>query len=68
VGLITTAAEADAIVAKGDADLVAFARTALDEPNWPIHAAKELGVRGHDLWPTQARYRIPGWELALGRA
>ncbi len=67
VGLITTAAEAEAIIAKGDADLVAFARTALDEPNWPIHAAKELGVEGHDLWPTQARYRIPGWEQALGR-
>jgi 2,4-dienoyl-CoA reductase-like NADH-dependent reductase (Old Yellow Enzyme family) len=67
VGLITKAVEAEAIVAKGDADLVAFARTALDEPNWPIHAAKQLGLRGHDLWPLQARYRIPGWEQALGR-
>jgi 2,4-dienoyl-CoA reductase-like NADH-dependent reductase (Old Yellow Enzyme family) len=68
VGLITEAADAEAVVAKGDADLVALARTALDDPNWPIHAAKELNIQGHDLWPIQARYRIPGWEQALARA
>jgi 2,4-dienoyl-CoA reductase-like NADH-dependent reductase (Old Yellow Enzyme family) len=67
VGLITDARDAEAIVARGDADLVAFARTALDDPNWPIHAAKALHADGHDLWPLQARYRIPGWEQALGR-
>jgi 2,4-dienoyl-CoA reductase-like NADH-dependent reductase (Old Yellow Enzyme family) len=67
VGLITEAADAEAIVANGDADLVALARTALDDPNWPLHAAKALGVAGHDLWPKQAGYRMPGWEQALGR-
>ena len=67
VGLITEPADAEAIVAKGDADLVALARTALDDPNWPIHAARALGVQQDELWPQQARYRIPGWEQALGR-
>ena len=67
VGLITEPADAEAILANGDADLVAFARTALDDPNWPIHAARALGVLGEDLWPLQAGYRIPGWEQALGR-
>ena len=67
VGLITEAADAEAIIVNGDADLVAFARTALDDPNWPIHAARELGVLGEDLWPLQAGYRIPPGEKALGR-
>ncbi len=51
VGLITTAAEADAIVADGRADLVFLARALLRDPYWPLHAARELGV---DLaWPVQ---------------
>jgi len=37
-------AEADAIVAKGQADLVMLARAELDDPHWPFHAAKTLGV------------------------
>lgn len=68
VGLITEPADAEAIVAKGDADLVAFARTALDDPSWPLHAARTLGVKHHDLWPRQERYRIPSWEAVLGKA
>jgi 2,4-dienoyl-CoA reductase-like NADH-dependent reductase (Old Yellow Enzyme family) len=68
VGLITEAQDAEAIIASGDADLVAFARTALADPNWPIHAAKALRVDGRELWPVQARYRIPGWEQALGHS
>ena len=67
VGLITEPADAEAIVAKGDADLVAFARTALDDPSWPIHAARALGAPQDKLWPIQAGYRIPSWEQALGR-
>lgn len=68
VGLITEAKDAEAIVANGDADLVAFARTALDDPNWPIHAARELGLPADEVpWPLQAGYRIPTWDKALGR-
>ena len=44
VGLITEPAQADAIVASGDADLVALARAILRNPRWPWHAAKALGA------------------------
>jgi 2,4-dienoyl-CoA reductase-like NADH-dependent reductase (Old Yellow Enzyme family) len=45
VGLITEPAQAEAIIATGDADLIALARTVLYDPRWPWHAAAELG--GH---------------------
>jgi len=43
VGLITEPVQAEAIVATGDADLIALARTVLYDPRWPWHAAAELG-------------------------
>ncbi len=43
VGLITGFEQAEAIVATGDADLVALARTVLYDARWPWHAAAELG-------------------------
>jgi 2,4-dienoyl-CoA reductase-like NADH-dependent reductase (Old Yellow Enzyme family) len=43
VGLITGFEQAEAIVATGDADLIALARTILYDPRWPWHAAAELG-------------------------
>jgi 2,4-dienoyl-CoA reductase-like NADH-dependent reductase (Old Yellow Enzyme family) len=42
VGLITNAHQAEAIVASGQADLVALARGMLYDPRWPWHAAAEL--------------------------
>lgn len=45
VGLITEFEQAEAIVATGDADLVALARTILYDPRWPWHAAAHLGAR-----------------------
>jgi len=44
VGLITEPAQAQAIVASGDADLVAMARAFLWDPRWPWHAAAALGA------------------------
>ena len=44
VGLITDAAQAEAIVANGDADAVAIARAVLYDPRWPWHAAAALGA------------------------
>jgi 2,4-dienoyl-CoA reductase-like NADH-dependent reductase (Old Yellow Enzyme family) len=61
VGLITNFEQAEAIVATGDADLVALARGILYDPRWPWHAAAELG--GHVDAPNQymrsqpSRYR-----------
>ena len=45
VGLITDAKQAEAIVASGDADLVAMARALLWNPRWPWHAAAALGAQ-----------------------
>jgi 2,4-dienoyl-CoA reductase-like NADH-dependent reductase (Old Yellow Enzyme family) len=51
VGMITEAAQAEAIVAEGRADAVMLARELLRDPYWPLHAARALGqdVR----WPSQ---------------
>jgi 2,4-dienoyl-CoA reductase-like NADH-dependent reductase (Old Yellow Enzyme family) len=51
VGLITKAEQADAIVSRGQADLVLLARELLRDPYWPLHAAELLG---HTVpWPPQ---------------
>lgn len=44
VGLIVTPEQAEHIVATGEADMVALARTMLDDPHWPWHAAQVLGA------------------------
>ena len=51
VGLITTPAEAEAILANGQADVVLLARAFLREPYFPLLAAQELGVAVE--WPAQ---------------
>jgi 2,4-dienoyl-CoA reductase-like NADH-dependent reductase (Old Yellow Enzyme family) len=44
VGLIADPQQAEAIIARGDADQVALARAILDDPRWPWHAAEKLGA------------------------
>lgn len=52
VGLITTAQQAEEVIAGGAADLVALGRALLDDPSFAYHAAMELGVTdAHDLLP-----------------
>ncbi|MDB5511106.1 MAG: oxidoreductase [Enterovirga sp.] len=43
VGLIVTPEQAEEIVASGQADMIALARTIMDEPHWPWNAARVLG-------------------------
>lgn len=51
VGLITEAAQAEQILARGQADAVLMARQLLRDPYWPLRAAAELG---DDItWPEQ---------------
>jgi 2,4-dienoyl-CoA reductase-like NADH-dependent reductase (Old Yellow Enzyme family) len=51
VGMITEAAQADAIIRGGQADVVLLARELLRDPYWPLHAADKLG---HVVpWPPQ---------------
>jgi 2,4-dienoyl-CoA reductase-like NADH-dependent reductase (Old Yellow Enzyme family) len=65
VGLIVDARQAEAIVAEGAADLVAIAREAQDDPNFAIHAARELTAR-YDAYPVQAGPRLASRERLLG--
>ena len=44
VGMITNARQAQAIIERGDADLVAIARESLRDPYFPRTAASELGL------------------------
>lgn len=70
VGMILTPAQAQAIVASGDADQVALARGFLDNPRWGWHAAEALGATAwmppqyervrHTQWPGAALLRPPG--------
>jgi 2,4-dienoyl-CoA reductase-like NADH-dependent reductase (Old Yellow Enzyme family) len=57
VGLITTAAQADEIIRKGQAECVVLARQMLRDPYFPLHAAQELGVKL--AWPVQYSRAAP---------
>ena len=61
VGLILHPRQAEDIVVKGEADIVAVGREALFDPNWPLHAELELGGKTDSVfasWPKQY-----GWWL-----
>ncbi|HXZ12516.1 MAG TPA: NADH:flavin oxidoreductase/NADH oxidase [Candidatus Sulfotelmatobacter sp.] len=51
VGLITSAAQADAILREEKADVVLLAREFLRQPYWPLRVAHELGFPVS--WPAQ---------------
>lgn len=51
VGLITGAVQAEAILSKGQADVICMAREFLRDPYFPLHAAHELGAP--IPWPKQ---------------
>jgi 2,4-dienoyl-CoA reductase-like NADH-dependent reductase (Old Yellow Enzyme family) len=59
VGMITEAAQAEAILVEGKADMIAAARAFLDDPHWGWHAAYELGAE--IVLPPQ--YRRAGLKL-----
>ncbi len=59
VGLITQAEQANTIIRTQQADLVALARELILNPNWPLHAALELGVETpYDMLPEEFAYRL----------
>lgn len=67
VGLITSARDASQIIDTQQADLVALARQALDDPNWPLHAMRELQIPdSYAGWPLQAGYAVRNKDRALG--
>jgi 2,4-dienoyl-CoA reductase-like NADH-dependent reductase (Old Yellow Enzyme family) len=75
VGLITEARQAEGYLRAGSCQLVALAREMMWNPNWPVHAAAELGGDALALLPPsyawwlqrrqEARQRFPtGLEAA----
>jgi 2,4-dienoyl-CoA reductase-like NADH-dependent reductase (Old Yellow Enzyme family) len=67
VGLIVDAAQAEAVVAGGHADLVALAREAQDDPNFAVHAARALTGGSFDSYPVQAGPRLASRAALLDR-
>ena len=67
VGLIVDPKQAEAIVADGQADLVALAREAQDDPNWAVHAARALTGGSYDVYPVQAGPRLASRDRLLAR-
>lgn len=58
VGMITTGAQAEAILVAGDADAIFVGREWLRDPHFALRAAHELGV-SLDYWPEQ--YARAAW-------
>jgi 2,4-dienoyl-CoA reductase-like NADH-dependent reductase (Old Yellow Enzyme family) len=67
VGLLVDAQQAEAVVRSGQADLVAFAREAQDDPNLALHALRELTGGSFDGYPVQAGPRLAGRARLLDR-
>jgi 2,4-dienoyl-CoA reductase-like NADH-dependent reductase (Old Yellow Enzyme family) len=53
VGMITESAQADEIIRQERADIVLLARELLRDPNWPLRAASDLGVKPGPKPPVQ---------------
>lgn len=59
VGFLWDAKHCEDLLVAGEADMIALAREILDDPNWPLHAARELSADdGHAMWPVES-----GWWL-----
>jgi 2,4-dienoyl-CoA reductase-like NADH-dependent reductase (Old Yellow Enzyme family) len=60
VGLIVEPRQAEAIIASGEADMVALARAFIDDPRWAWHAAEALGAAAATP-PQYLRGRADAW-------
>lgn len=56
VGLITEPAQAEQVIANGEADVVLLGRELLRNPYWAQRAARELGAERR--WPVQYGYAV----------
>jgi 2,4-dienoyl-CoA reductase-like NADH-dependent reductase (Old Yellow Enzyme family) len=66
VGLITQAAQAEGYLEAQDCDFVALAREMMWNPNWAVHAARELGVpKAHELLPRNYAWWLQKREETL---
>jgi 2,4-dienoyl-CoA reductase-like NADH-dependent reductase (Old Yellow Enzyme family) len=59
VGRIVNPQQADDILTRGQADLVAIGRELMYDPFWALHAAEALDAdSAFDLWPDQYRWAV----------
>ncbi|MEM8795680.1 MAG: NADH:flavin oxidoreductase/NADH oxidase [Pseudomonadota bacterium] len=59
VGFLWDPERCNRAIEAGEADMVALARELLDDPNWPLHAARALGAdETFDMWHPEM-----GWWL-----
>ena len=70
IGMILTARQAEAIVADGQADMVAMARAFLDDPRWGWHAAEVFGepIPAPPQYQRATRETWPGAKLLRSTA
>lgn len=71
VGMIVDARQAEAVIASGQADIVALGHSALRDPMFPLHAQRLLGaidpVHPYADWNVQAGWWLEGRESKLQR-
>lgn len=59
VGLIREPIQAETALREADADIVALARELIYHADWPVHAARALGLRDHlALFPEPYAFRL----------
>jgi 2,4-dienoyl-CoA reductase-like NADH-dependent reductase (Old Yellow Enzyme family) len=64
-GLITEAKQAEDLLQSGVVDLIGMARELMYNSDWPVHAAKELGVANYiEMFPPGFVHRFKGLERA----
>jgi len=67
VGLLTNPRHCETILREGKADLIAMARELMLRGDWPVQAAKELGLDDYlDLFPSDYAWRLKRRERGLG--
>ncbi|QEW25380.1 NADH:flavin oxidoreductase/NADH oxidase [Roseovarius indicus] len=65
VGLILKAQQAEDILRNGDADIIALGRAVLEDPNWGLRAAHELGLDpNRDRWPNPYAWAVRALDAA----
>jgi 2,4-dienoyl-CoA reductase-like NADH-dependent reductase (Old Yellow Enzyme family) len=58
-GMITDPEHAEATLRDGTVDVVGIARELMYNGDWPVHAAKLLGVAEHlDMFPPEFAHRL----------
>jgi 2,4-dienoyl-CoA reductase-like NADH-dependent reductase (Old Yellow Enzyme family) len=68
VGLMWDPRLVEESIEQGDIDLVALARELLDNPNWSLHAARELGMdNDHQMWHPEFGWWLEKRARALRR-